>query len=260
MPQERRVFEDLITSDIKLSTDSELELSAENAHHLCNVLRLDVGAQITIASKQTGTAYNALITKISGKRAFYKLCSKVASSRTNYRVSTIAPALLKGDKNDFICEKATELGVQKIVFWQGERSVTKFTESKDKKLTRWKSIAESSAKQSHKDFIPSAEIADDITELISLINELKASEDLVLYCSLSPEATPLRRLAAPKGHIHLIIGPEGDFTAHEEALLKKECFTPISLGDYILRSETAAMASIAMCEALFGDIEDTNFK
>ena len=247
MPQERRIFENISSS---LSIPVEMEISEENFHHLIKVLRLKPGAQIVVAAKDSPIEYKALLVS-DEKPARIKLISTAQTKKQCCKVHTLIFALTKGERNDLVCEKACELGVEKIIFWQAERSVVKISDLQEcnKKIARWNKIAESAAKQSHRTTIPSICLALDFNELISALKE--SLPDKLLCCSLASTAQAIKDIPSPKGQVAIIIGPEGDFTKEEEQKLIDFGFEPITLGENILRSETAAIAAIAMANGIW---------
>ena len=254
MPHERRVFEDL-PDPLSAKDLAEIPLSPENTRHVCRVLRLEPGAQIVVVSKSTKREYDAILTETGGT-AVVKLTGVRSERQPASRVGTLAFALTKGANNDLVCEKACELGAQRIIFWQAQRSVVRLTSQNDigKKLSRWQKIAESASKQSCKNYVPEIIFAANVDELVSAIGKIAKPEDALLCCSLSPEATDLRSMTPPLRQVHLVIGPEGDFTQNEEAALVEQGFKLASLGEFILRSETAAIAAVSIAQGLWGPL------
>lgn len=182
-----------------------------------------------------------------------RLEQEIVRPRMASPVASICCALLKSDHNDLVCEKACELGVESIIFWQAEHSVVQIKDGAEaKKLDRWKRIAESAAKQSKKTEIPPVELATSLEKLVTLIDRRSLPGDLRLCCSLSPEAKPMSQVLTAGGRVHLVVGPEGDFSPKEEEALCKQGFLRVALGPHVLRSETAAIAAVAMVQAIAG--------
>lgn len=263
MSHQRRIFADLPeklslgdTASPSDTSAAEILLPADTSRHLTRVLRLQSGAGLIVVSKSSAKEYEGVITE-EGEQVKVKLLCERQQTPPSHRVGTLIFALTKGDRNDFVCEKACELGVERILFWQAQRSVVRINaeSEKQKKLSRWSKIAESAAKQSCRQSIPQVQLATNIDELFSLLQKTSSQEDRFLCCSLSQGALEIRQIEAPKSKVHLLIGPEGDLTQEEESELCKRGFERISLGSFVLRSETAALAAISMAQGIWGDIE-----
>ena len=250
MSHERRVFVEL-TKEVQSVTGIEVTLSDTDSHHLVRVLRLPPGSPVKVVLKPSGEEYEGLITNAS-MPVRVKLIRACSDRGEGSRVQSLAFALTKGPRSDLVCEKACELGVRQIIFWQASRSVVRITSEEDrqKKLARWLRIAESAAKQSAKPYIPEVIIVQDNWELLGKLDEIRGPLDCCLCCSLSPSAIAIREIPAPRGRVHVVVGPEGDLTPEEEETFLTHGFQLVSLGPYVLRSETAAIAAVAMVEAL----------
>jgi len=174
------------------------------------------------------------------------------------RLGTLAFALSKGPKNDLVCEKACELGAQRIIFWQAARSVVRLEPAKREgaaRLRRWLRIAEAAAKQSGRNSVPQVLLLRNSQELLAVLRDSYSPKDICLCCSLSSSAVPINKLERPPGLAHLLVGPEGDLTAQEEETFIKYGFQLVSLGPFILRSETAAIAALGLIQGLWGNVQ-----
>ena len=254
MPHSRRVFVDLPSGLID-NLPQETTLSQQDSHHLKTVLRLKEGAALTAVCKNSGREFSAIVVRTAGQVSI-KIISDAANEHIRSRVKSLCFALTKGSRNDWLCEKACELGVRQIVFWQAQRSIVsvKSGEEKSRKLARWSRLAESAAKQSGKDYLPQVRLALDLNELFSSLDEISSPQDRRFCCSLSAEAKQLRLLPTPCAFVDIAVGPEGDLTREEEAVFQKRGFELVSLGPFVLRSETAAIAAIAMTQGLWGSV------
>jgi len=251
MSHERRVFADF---DIKDPEGLEVDLSPSDSKHLRTVLRLSSGSPVTVVEKTSGQSYEAVVVSVDQTdRVQVKLLKshEMASSRSP--VATLIFALCKNPVNDLVCEKAAEMGVDRLIFWQAERSVLKLkgTES-SAKIERWLKISESAARQSQKSHIMSVQLATSEAQLFETLNSAVATGDIKLCCSLSKESVALRNLNRPSGRAHLLVGPAGDLTPAEEARLIRDGFARVTLGPCLLRAETAAIAAIASVQAVWG--------
>jgi 16S rRNA (uracil1498-N3)-methyltransferase len=228
-----------------------IELPHQTVHHLVHVLRLPPGSAITLVDPHTGTEYEAALEKDDGSH-FARILSTLSSTTRSTPVKTLIFALCKGKVNDLVCEKATELGAQRIVFWMATRSIVRIDRGDDRqrKLERWQKIAESAACQCARNDLPTVILALNLEEALAPLVEDPLS-DRRFCCSLSPGARTLKNLDPVRSPSHLVIGPEGDLTPDEEETLQNARFELLSLGTLRLRAETAAVAALSMLAAAY---------
>lgn len=253
MSHQRRVFAEILQSSGDI-VGREISLSDNDSHHLLRVLRLELGSAVTVVLRPSGEEFEAVVSGTEHP-ARIRLVREKARRGGCSRVQSLSLALTKGATTNLVCEKACELGVRQVIFWEAARSVVhvRSEQEKMKKLERWIRIAESAAKQSLKSFIPEVLFVGDLFQLLAKIREVSSPLDSFFCCSLAPSAQALRELATPRGHVHLVVGPEGDFAPAEEEALSGHSFQLVSLGASVLRSETAAIAAIAMIDGLWGE-------
>lgn len=224
---------------------------------MTTVLRLKAGDPICAIDRLTGDTFQALIVE-TGNILRIKITAPIAIQHVTSRVHTLCFALTKGNRNDWVAEKACELGAQRIIFWGAERSVVKLKHTDAQgKIERWQRLAEAAARQCGSRTIPSIALALSLNELLALLSAESAAATTsvvpaLLVCSLSPQARELRELDPPAETVTLVIGPEGDLSPAEEKLLSQQQTTFISLGPRTLRSETAALAAVAAVNAAWG--------
>lgn len=253
MSHPRRVFIDLPAGTAGTYGDTLL-LSEEDAHHFRDVLRLSEGAVLLAVDRRSSREFEAVIASTQQDSVCIKLLRQREGRTTQSRVSSLIFALAKGGHTDEVCEKSCELGVQNIILWQSARSVVRIASEteKEKKLQRWKKIAESAAKQSGNHTIPKIHIALSLPELLQTIQAIREPGDRSLLCSLGPDAKLPAQIEAPRASVHLAVGPEGDFEPQEENSLRAAGFEAMSLGPLILRCETAAIVAISMVHGAWG--------
>lgn len=216
------------------------EIAGSDVHYLRDVLRAKVNDPIELLDG-TGKIYEAKISKIEkGKIVCIIISSRQQESEPSVKV-TLAQALPKARKMDFIIEKCTELGIERIIPMLTERTV-----GKSAKLDRWRKIAKEAAEQSGRAVIPEVLPPMKLEEVLKLKNQF----DLALIpWELEKERTLKQSLQSPIlppfPHILVLIGPEGGFSQKEIELAREAGFIPISLGKRILRTETAGMAVIS---------------
>ncbi len=253
MPQEHRFFVPLgHLIQEKLTLPLEVSLCRDDSHHIVDVLRLHSGAALTIVDTDSGRVFNASLA-CTTHPSTAKLLEELPCTQPPAVVETLVFGLSKGKRNDIVCEKATELGVQNLILWQSEHSIVQVKDAqRDKKLERWQKIALSAAKQSQRNSVPKVSLATSLLELLELLAPLTNSKTRKLCGSLRKDAVPLPQSTQANGPTQFVIGPEGDLSDKEQNLLRDQGFELVSLGPFTLRSETAAIVSIAMVEALWG--------
>ena len=223
-----------------VSAEQIPEITGSDVHHIRDVLRLKAGDPLELLDG-TGKIYGAKISKVEKDKIICEILdSRTPDSEPGTRV-TLAQALPKARKMDFIVEKCVELGVYRIVPMATERSV-----AKSAKIDRWEKIAKAAALQSGRSIIP------EITGLMTFneVLKLRGKYDQALIPwelekvrSLKKHFTDNRISGSPD--ILIAIGPEGGFSQKEIELAKKAGFASISLGKRILRTETAGMAVLS---------------
>jgi 16S rRNA (uracil1498-N3)-methyltransferase len=183
-----------------------------------------------------------------------RLIATLPTPKFRPRISSLIIPLLKGDHNDLIIEKVTEIGAEKIVTFAAERSVVRVDEGGfSKKIARWRNIAKAAAKQSKKYTVPSLLSASSLKEALTLASRA----DLNLVCSLESAARKLAAFPPPKGQVNLVIGPEGDLTGAENATCLESGYQPLSLGESVLRAETAAIVACGGISIAWGEVESS---
>ncbi len=237
-----------------LSEESFVDIPPERTHHLTQVLRLETGHKLEVLLLPDDELFLAELVLSDGKHARAKLLEKIEVSNFTGLVASLGFALCKGKKNDLVCQKLTELGVERIIFWQSDHSVQRLKSKADieKKLQRWNRVVEEACGQSKQLKKPELLFAKNIEEYQRIIEKISDGGDRRFYCALGEDALSFQKLEPPRAQIHLLIGPEGDFSAKEEELCRASGFCPLDLGPYVLRSETAAISAVAGAFAIWG--------
>jgi 16S rRNA (uracil1498-N3)-methyltransferase len=220
------------------------------AAHLLRVLRLDVGDGCVLFNGD-GHDYDARIVT-AGKRGgeVEVTAMRTASVESPLRI-VLVQGIARGEKMDWILQKATELGVAGFVPASSDRSEVKLDgERAGKRLAHWRSVVVSACEQSGRARVP------DVAPPQSLVAALQALPDDSLRLSLDPGAqASVASLSVPDGRTVVVaIGPEGGWSPRDRATLADAGFTGLRLGPRILRTETAGMAAIAALQSRFGDL------
>ncbi len=217
-----------------LRTGELVRFSPEQAHHAGTVVRLD---NERIRLVHDGRAFFAVGQK-KGKE-FYALVEEEDPRNNELDTEvTLAMALIRREKMEFVLQKATELGVARIVPFESSRCVV---HAKKEKKDRWESIVTEAARQCKRNRIPVLEEAVPFDRL----KEFRCGTDLACYEKASAES--LRVASCLKGKAcTVVIGPEGGFSEAEMEELAVWGFIPVTLGSRILRAETAALYALSV--------------
>ena len=212
-------------------------------HHARDVMRLAAGDAIVVFDG-TGKEYHGIIQKID-KGQMTVTIKKTAERKSEGCRLILIQALPRSDKMDLIVEKATELGVERIIPVTTERTVARpDTKKENLKVERWRKIALIAAKQCGRTTIPEVM---PITGFEDSLKALNDSEIKIIPC-LYDDTKALKEVLRGRevGSAVIFIGPEGDFTKKEVEEAKAIGAIPVSFGREILRSETAAICALSI--------------
>ncbi len=250
MSHPKSFFVDLSEDNLQ-GTDPYIRFSKTDNHHIKNVLRLKEGDLVCVSDRHSSRTFQCKLIFEEGTPTAEIILEK-SKEEISQPVISLCTSFLKGSSNDLVCEKATELGVSSVIFFHANRSVMDISEEKcEKKLQRWKRISEEASKQCHRKSIPEILVFNSLENTLFHLQNLFGDNDLGLFCSLSKNATPIHNVLKADSRVHIFVGPEGDFTDAEEQFLLKNNARAISLGSFVLRSETAAVASVCMVQSVW---------
>jgi len=226
----------------QISTDTVF-ISGEERHHIVNVLRLKPDAQIRILDGQ-GNEYIASIQSCRCEAVIAEIRHHKKIPPKRLKVALFC-GLTKSDKLELVIQKTTEIGVDTIIPVICQRSVPRPKLSVlQKRLVRWQRIANEASKQSGRSYFPSVEGLMEFRECFADFNY-----DLGLILWESEKRVGLKSvLKEHQGarNISLFIGPEGGFSSEEIEIAKSVGVIPVTLGDSILRAETAAIVGLSL--------------
>lgn len=237
--------------------DSAIRLTESEEHHLLDVLRAQPGDRVTLFDGQGHEALAQIsLLPRTGKpgapRIAMTLVEMVRTVQPGVSI-TLIQALPKGQRMDWIVEKATELGASVILPIITERVVARLSEKqKTERRDRWQRIAASAAKQCQTNWIPEIGPVGNLSDAVRSCSTV----DLLLVGALTPDARPLRAVLREAGGenprtVALLIGPEGDLTAAELAEAGRAGAVPVSFGSVVLRVETAALFGLSVLASEF---------
>ena len=235
-----------------------INIIGTDVNHIANVLRLKAENEIQIGNEDSGINYKAKIIDINKEDIKCKIIEEIESKTEANTHIHIFQGIPKFEKMELIIQKCTELGVKEITPVEMERCVVKLDgKTENKKLERWRKIAEVAAKQSGRDKIPNI---NNVIKIKNICNILK-NYDIVLVPYEKEKITTLKevlvKLPQKDLKIAIIIGPEGGFDEQEIKMLEQSNCKIVTLGNRILRTETVsiAMTSIILYElADFGGV------
>ncbi len=228
---------------------SAIRLSREESHHLLSVLRARRGNEISLMDGSGWTARAELISAKDNDATVRIVPGTMVCTPRPPMAITLAQAIPKHSMMDEIIQKATELGVSSIVPLLTERVIVRLDAKTIRaRGERWLRIAKEAAKQSG---APWQLDVQPVCRLEELQSRLPGKGSLLLLASLEKNAASLQQALAGidrkrTEHVILIVGPEGDFTEMEYAMLRSAGAVPVSFGPLVLRVETAAFFGISV--------------
>lgn len=229
-----------------LTADSLIELEEAQSHHLSKVLRMQVGREL-ILFNGAGGEYSAIIETITKKSLSVKLANLNPDNRQSSLQLELAIGISRGDRMDWVLQKATELGVSKITPLITERTEVKLGgERSDKKLAHWQQTLISACEQCQRNLLP--ELNQPIL-FSDWVTQCKAEFKFVLH-HRDNQGLPQHKTT---DSVALLIGPEGGLSETEIAQAVAQQFSPLTLGPRVLRTETAPVAAISVVQYLWGD-------
>lgn len=224
-------------------------LTEEASHHLGRVLRMPQGASLILFDGSNHIFY-ATIAQLAKKQIEVAISHSEWEDRESPLPIHLGQVISRGERMEFTIQKSVELGVNIITpLWSARCGVKLDTERQDKKIQQWQKIAIAACEQCGRNRIP------EIRPIMPL-NEWCQEQDQMLKLNLHPRATHTIK-SLPKGvqaGVRLLIGSEGGLSHEEIAMTRQHGFTEVLLGNRILRTETASLATITALQVLYGDL------
>ncbi|HKQ90025.1 MAG TPA: 16S rRNA (uracil(1498)-N(3))-methyltransferase [Blastocatellia bacterium] len=232
-----------------------VRLDADEAHHLTRVLRLGSGARVFVFDGEGGE-YECEVARVAKHEVELNLLRRLDDAVESPLQLTLAQALIKGDKFDWVIQKATELGVTRIVplvtdHADIKRDIRRAEVRAGQRLQRWRRISLEALKQCGRRRL--VEICEPAT-FDDFCGSTTSGERLIFSEhggeSLAEVSAKLRSV----NQLNLCVASEGGWSEHELRKAASCGFTPVSLGTRILRTETAAIVAVALAQHIFGDM------
>jgi 16S rRNA (uracil1498-N3)-methyltransferase len=231
-----------------LDTSFDVTLDGPQLHYVARVLRLRAGDALEVFDG-AGHTFAATVSALGEASCTLRLSQR--SLARHGRAIAVVQGLAKGDKLDLVFQKATELGASHLVAAACERSVVKLDGKADAKRARWQRIAEEAARQCRRADVPRVEGPVPVLEAPALLGPGWA----VLVLDEEERAVPLSAavMALPSERpVALVVGPEGGLSRAEVSGLVERGAVAVTLGGLVLRTETAALAGLAVLRHLDG--------
>lgn len=235
--------------DLPLAAGAERILPTQAGEHVARVLRMVAGDPLTLFNGD-GSDYPATIHAVGKREVVVRVDGCHALANESPLRLTLAQGVARGEKMDLIVQKATELGVVRIVPLLTERAEVKLDAARaEKRLAHWRAVAASACEQSGRARLP------EIVQALPLPAWLDGlAADGALRLALLPEASrSSRELRFGAAGGLLVVGPEGGLGERDVGALTAAGFEGLRLGPRILRTETAGLAALAALQALHGD-------
>lgn len=230
-----------------LAAGIEIQLEPQASHHLSKVLRIAVGEEFKIFNGD-GHEWQAKVKTISKKSVVLELLYSEPDNRESPLHSHLAICVSKGDRMDFVMQKATELGVTEITPLLSQRTEVKLNSERwQKKQLHWQQICISACEQSGRNYLPV------LNPIQQLDNWLGTENSTELKLLLHPHQASTG-LAESAHSVTLLIGPEGGFSEEEIHNAIRYGFQPWQLGHRILRTETAPLVALSILQFRYGDL------
>jgi 16S rRNA (uracil1498-N3)-methyltransferase len=258
--------------DAALHPGSIVDLARETGAHLAKVLRARSGDELVLFNGD-GREFIGTIDTVRGSRVSASIGAARIIDRESPCRLTLVQCIPRGDRMDFIVQKATELGVARIVPVLSQRSVVRLDSAQSaSKQAHWRAVAVSACEQCGRNRLPTVEAPQPLLNYLGALAPPKPGPEPGEAAAAG--VRPLRLVMEPEGEhggqnsvrpldiesldavaaADIAIGPEGGFAPEELEAFKLSAFIRAGLGPRVLRTETAAIAAIVMLQARFGDM------
>ena len=230
-----------------LQQDLEVTLEPGPSHHLCKVLRMKAGDTVILFNGEGGQ-FSAHLVSLDRNRTVALAGAYEAVERESDLTLQLGIALSRGDRMDWVVQKATELGVDSISPLETERTGTRLdARRREKKLRHWQQIAVSACEQCGRNRLPAIQMIRPLNDWLQGVTE---DRRFVLH----HRAGDMPGETVAPGSVALLIGPEGGLSPGEIDAAREKGFEELTIGPRILRTETAPLAAIAILQARWGDM------
>jgi 16S rRNA (uracil1498-N3)-methyltransferase len=229
-----------------------LKIEGDEVKHIRKVLRLRAGDEIVVFDG-LGKELKGTIVKEGLSSVVIRIQNIFSTKRDSPLEVTLAQSLLKGEKMDYLIQKATELGVKEIIPFFSSRSVPLLEKSRRlKRHHRWERIGVEASKQCGRGSVPKIGPLQNYSDMLQVAS--KEDLRLILWERGGIGLKEILERSKERRKVFFIIGPEGGFNQQEIDEAKRVGFTPVALGRRILRAETASLCFLSILQYERGDI------
>lgn len=230
-----------------------ISITGDLLTHLRDSLRVTIGETVWFGNGE-GTRYRTEIADVSKRAIAAHIIETLQEPPHCTPCLILCQSLLKGEKMDWVVQKATELGVSKIVPIESRHGVVQLKSDRvGHRLARWRRIALEAAQQSEQWHVPKIAQPRSLSELLAD----HATCTTIFMLAERREGKKLQTVGLPQGingSVLLLVGPEGGWSKEEMEVAEHADVEPVSLGRHILRSETAAIATISILQSRLGEL------
>jgi 16S rRNA (uracil1498-N3)-methyltransferase len=232
----RRFFVDAVHS-------GHAQIVGDEAHHLSRVLRVEPGQKYEISDNQN--VYLAEVQSARKDLVSFAIVARIESPPPVVRCTLLA-SLIKFEHFEWMIEKATELGVERVIPVEAERSEKGLGVAALKRVARWNRIAREASEQSRRARLPGIEGPAALANVLRIEGDLRF---VLEEAGATPILSEVPETCSTEDRVTLLVGPEGGWTERERAEIVSAGWIAVSLGPQILRAETAAITALAVINA-----------
>lgn len=235
----------------------EIRITGGDAHHLAHVMRARIGDAVVVAGTD-GRAAHMVVAAVAQDAITLHLSSYLPASAAPLAEVVLVQALLKGEKMDFVVQKAAELGAAAVLPLMTEHVVVRYDAQKAAaKAARWQKIADEAAKQCGRGALMRVASVGSIDTLLADAALFGRADTTVIFCYEAEHTQSIRAAlrTVTTRRLVLLVGAEGGFSPAEAALLVGAGAQSVSLGRMILRAETAALAALTIAQYELGNLD-----
>ncbi len=239
------------TSGSETETNNIVSLNENGSHHIGKVLRMQTGDTLRIFNGQSGE-YQACITEVSKKNVCVALTAFNPDNNLSPLDIHLAQVMSRGDRMDYVIQKAVELGVRSITPLTSARCEVRLNpQRQEKRLLQWQQQIISACEQCGLNIIPTINSCQSLEDFCETIESDKGKK-IILHPGRD-QASEYFSQAAPK-KVTVLIGPEGGFNEDEISLAQQQGFNCLTLGPRVFRTETAPVAMLTLLQHYWGDL------
>lgn len=237
-----------IFQPLPLSADQVIELDAQATVHLTRVLRLKPGDELVVFNGEGGE-FRATMETVGRRSAQIRLADFIDRSVESPLELVLVQGVSRGERMDYTVQKAVELGVSRIVPVLTERTVVNVKgERQERRRAHWQSVVISACEQSGRTRIPQ------VSPMMSLHDWLDQPDEGARFVLHHRAESGLNTMANSPTSITLLVGPEGGLSSAEITAACSAGYSPLRLGERVLRTETAAVTALSILQWLWGDL------